>query len=101
MGGGRTLHVYDTGGDDARAQIAVFLVDDLLAYVAPWGFDPGQVRAPVLFLHGDQDRVVPCSHSEWLARRSRSGELWLRPDAGHISVLDSGVAALDWLREHA
>jgi pimeloyl-ACP methyl ester carboxylesterase len=77
------------------------MVDDLLAYVAPWGFDPGQVRAPVLFLHGDQDRVVPCSHSEWLARRSRSGELWLRPDAGHISVLDSGVAALDWLREHA
>jgi pimeloyl-ACP methyl ester carboxylesterase len=77
------------------------MVDDLLAYVAPWGFDPGQVGAPVLFLHGDQDRVVPCSHSEWLERHSRSAELWLRPDDGHISVLDSGVAALDWLRDHA
>ena len=77
------------------------MVDDLLAYVAPWGFDPRQVRAPVLFLHGEQDRVVPCSHSEWLAQHSRSAELWLRPDDGHISVLNSGVAALNWLREHA
>jgi pimeloyl-ACP methyl ester carboxylesterase len=77
------------------------MVDDLLAYVAPWGFDPGQVRAPVLFLHGAQDRVVPSSHSEWLARQSRSAELWLRPDDGHISVLDSGVAAPDWLQEQA
>jgi pimeloyl-ACP methyl ester carboxylesterase len=82
------------GGVDA-------MVDDLLAYIAPWGFDPGQVRAPVLFLHGDQDRVVPCSHSEWLARHSRSAQLWLRPDDGHISVLNSGVAALDWLQNHA
>ena len=77
------------------------MVDDDLAYVAPWGFDPGQVTSPVLFLHGGQDRIAPNSHAEWLARHVRSGELWLRPDDGHISVLNSGAAALDWLREHA
>jgi pimeloyl-ACP methyl ester carboxylesterase len=77
------------------------MVDDDLASVAPWGFDPGQVRPPVLFLHGGQDRMVPSSHSEWLARRTRSAELWLRPDDGHVSVLHAGTAALDWLREHA
>ena len=77
------------------------LIDDDLAYVAPWGFDPAQVTAPVLFLHGGRDRVVPPSHGEWLARRCPSAELWLRPDDGHISVLGSGAAAMAWLREHA
>ena len=35
------------------------LIDDDLAYVAPWGFDPAQAIAPILFLHGGRDRVVP------------------------------------------
>jgi pimeloyl-ACP methyl ester carboxylesterase len=73
------------------------MVDDDLANVAPWGFDPERVSAPVLILHGEQDRMVPSSHGEWLARRCRSAELWLRPGDGHISVLGSAVAALDWL----
>jgi pimeloyl-ACP methyl ester carboxylesterase len=77
------------------------LVDDDLSYVAPWGFDPGQVSPPVLVLHGGQDRVVPSSHGKWLARHTRSAELWLRPEDGHISVLHSAAAAVDWLREHA
>jgi pimeloyl-ACP methyl ester carboxylesterase len=77
------------------------MVDDDLAYVAPWGCDPGQVSSPVLFVHGVQDRVVPNSHSQWLASRCRSAELWLVPDEGHVSVLGSAVAALDWLRGHA
>jgi pimeloyl-ACP methyl ester carboxylesterase len=77
------------------------MVDDDLANVAPWGFDPGQVRPPVLFLHGGQDRIAPSSHAKWLARHSRSAELWLRPDDGHISVLHSGEAALGWLWERA
>ena len=77
------------------------MVDDDLAYVAPWGFEPSQVSSPVLFLHGGQDRIVPSSHSQWLTRHVRSSEFWLRPDDGHISVLSSGPSALDWLREHA
>ena len=77
------------------------MVDDDLAGVAQWGFDPGQVRPPVLFLHGAQDRMVPSSHGEWLARRTPSAELWLRPDDGHVSVLDAAEAALGWLWEGA
>jgi pimeloyl-ACP methyl ester carboxylesterase len=77
------------------------LIDDDLAYVAPWGFDPAQVIAPVLFLHGGRDRVVPSSHSEWLARRCPSAELRLSADDGHISVLNSATSAMDWLRTHA
>ncbi len=77
------------------------LIDDDLAYVAPWGFDPARVLAPTLILHGGRDRVVPSSHGEWLARRCPSAELWLSPDDGHISVLHSGAAAMEWLREQA
>jgi pimeloyl-ACP methyl ester carboxylesterase len=76
-------------------------VDDQLAYVAPWGFDPGQIGPPVLYLHGGQDRVAPVSHGKWLARHTPPAQLWLRPDDGHISVLSSAEAALDWLRDPA
>lgn len=77
------------------------LIDDDLAYVAPWRFDPTDLLAPTLFVHGGRDRVIPSSHSVWLARRCPSAELWLKPDDGHISVLSSGAAALEWLRKHA
>jgi len=77
------------------------LIDDDLAYVAPWGVDPAQAISPTLLLHGGRDRVVPSSHSEWLARRCPSAELRLCPDDGHISALGSSAAAMDWLREHA
>jgi len=76
------------------------MVDDDLAYVAPWGFEPSEVRVPVLMLHGGQDRIVPISHAEWLSRRIGSAEFWPRPGDGHISALNSAVAALDWLQEH-
>jgi pimeloyl-ACP methyl ester carboxylesterase len=75
------------------------LIDDDLAYVAPWGIDPAEVVAPVLLLHGGRDRIVPSAHSEWVAHRCPTAELRLRPNDGHISVLDSSPAALEWLRE--
>jgi hypothetical protein len=31
----------------------------------------------------------------------RSAELWLRPDDGHVSVLNSAEAAMGWLLAHA
>ena len=74
-------------------------IDDDLAGVGEWGFDPAGIVAPVLFLHGGQDRVVPSSHSEWLARRCPTSELWLYPEDGHISVLNFSRAAMAWLRE--
>jgi pimeloyl-ACP methyl ester carboxylesterase len=77
------------------------VIDDDLAGVGAWGFDLADVVAPALFLHGSRDRVVPAAHGEWLARRCPSAELWLRPDDGHISILNQSAAAMGWLREHA
>ena len=74
------------------------LIDDDLAYVAPWGCDPADVAAPVLILHGGRDRIVPSAHGEWLARHCRTAELRLSPEDGHLSILTSATAALEWLR---
>jgi pimeloyl-ACP methyl ester carboxylesterase len=74
------------------------LVDDDLAFVAPWGFDAARVTVPMLLLHGDRDRMVPASHSRWVAGRCPSATLRRYPDDGHISVLTRVESALDWLR---
>lgn len=73
------------------------LIDDDLAYVAPWGFDPAQITAPLLLLHGARDGIVPSSHGEWLAGHCPTAQLRLGPDDGHISVLAGASAALEWL----
>ena len=74
------------------------LIDDDLAYVTPWGFDPASIMAPMLLLHGGADRVVPNSHSAWLARNCGTAELRPYTSDGHISVLNHAVGALEWLR---
>jgi pimeloyl-ACP methyl ester carboxylesterase len=72
-------------------------IDDDMAFVAPWGFDVTRIDTPILVVHGGQDRVIPLSHGEWLVGNCRAAELWLRPRAGHISILDATPVALDWL----
>ena len=83
----------------ATANGPAALIDDDLAYVAPWGFDPAQVRAPTLLMHGEADRMVSAAHSTWLARQIPSAELRLYPEEGHVSVLKEAASALAWLRE--
>jgi pimeloyl-ACP methyl ester carboxylesterase len=91
-------------GDDvglASADGPDGLIDDDVAFVNPWGFEAADVRAPLLLVHGGRDRVVPPSHSEWLAAHCPRTELWQRPEDGHVSVLDACPDAMDWLLAHA
>ena len=74
------------------------MVEDLLAGAQGWGFAPADITVPVLILHGDKDRMVPSAHGKWLAAHCPTAELRLAPGAGHITVLDSAPAALEWLR---
>ena len=73
------------------------MIDDDLALVGPWGFDPSTVRAPVLFFHGLDDRMVPSTHTRWLSSQVPASTVWLRPGEGHVSVLSAAVQVLDWL----
>jgi pimeloyl-ACP methyl ester carboxylesterase len=88
-------------GAQASAAGADGLIDDDLALVAPWGFPVTDITAPVLIVHGGQDRVVPPAHGDWLLRHCPDAELWFRPHDGPISILDACPMAMDWLRAHA
>ena len=56
-----------------------------------------QIQAPVLLVQGGEDRVVPPAHAQWLLHRCPKAELWLRPNDGHVSVLDACPVGMDWL----
>ena len=73
------------------------MIDDDIAYVRDWGFDPATVQCPTLIVQGADDRIVPSAHGEWLARTVPGAELWLRAGDGHLSVMRAGAEMLDWL----
>jgi pimeloyl-ACP methyl ester carboxylesterase len=87
---GRDAEAAGTAGSEG-------LIDDDLAFVAPWGFDLADIAVPVLVVQGGADRVVPPPHADTIVRACPTAELWLRPRDGHISVLDACPVALDWL----
>jgi pimeloyl-ACP methyl ester carboxylesterase len=74
-------------------------IDDDLAYVSPWGCDPGDITVPVLLAHGVQDRVSPYAHAAWLTRHCPTAELRCCETDGHISVLRTAPQALGWVSE--
>ncbi|MEO6511299.1 MAG: alpha/beta hydrolase [Nocardioides sp.] len=94
--GGRWSWVLDVVRPAIAAGPAAAIEDDL-ASVAPWDFDPTDIPGPVLVLHGDADRLVPVSHGRWLAARIPGAELKVGAGDGHITVLDHAAEALEWL----
>ena len=62
-------------------------IDDDLAFVQDWGFDVGSVKVPVQLWQGDDDFMVPHSHSRWLASMIPNARLNFVPENGHISLI--------------
>ena len=72
-------------------------VDDDLAFVSGWGFDPATIAVPTLVWYGTSDVIVPPRHSEWIAS-AVPGAVVRRTEFGHQGNPDVDlVERLDWL----
>ena len=63
--------------------------DDDLAFVRDWGFavGSGDLRVPVAIWQGDQDRMVPYAHGEWLAAHVTGARPRMMPGHGHLTLI--------------
>lgn len=62
-------------------------IDDDMAFVQEWGFDLSAINVPVHLWQGDEDFMVPHSHSRWLASRIPTAHVNFIPEEGHISLV--------------
>lgn len=77
------------------------LMDDELAFIKPWGFDPAIINIPIQIWHGKHDLFVPLSHGEWLAGRIKGSESHFFETEGHLSLfLKKNNEILKWLSFH-
>ncbi|MCF3182318.1 alpha/beta hydrolase [Streptomyces polychromogenes] len=72
-------------------------IDDMLAASSPWGFDPADIRCPVLIWHGELDVFSPVGHARWLGRRIPGATTTIDPDAAHFAALRALPGVLTWL----
>jgi len=74
-------------------------VDDDLAFISDWGFQPAQIRVPVLIVHGGQDLMVPFDHGQWLGGRIPGVTTRFSDEDGHLSTLRTIPDVHTWLLE--
>jgi len=76
--------------------------DDDLAFVNDWGFSLGWeaasrapvAPAPVAIWQGDQDKMVPFAHGQWLAAHIPGARAHLLPGEGHLSLTVSSLGRI-------
>jgi pimeloyl-ACP methyl ester carboxylesterase len=61
--------------------------DDDIAFVSDWGFPvTAGFAAPVAIWQGDQDRMVPAAHGEWLAAHLPGARAHMLRGEGHVTL---------------
>lgn len=75
--------------------------EDSVAFVNDWGFEFDAIRVPVLLRHGREDRFVPFTHGEWLAKQIPGVEAELLDNEGHITLFSDAPRVHEWLMAKA
>ena len=63
-----------------------WVADDYSSYLKPWGFDPRNVKVPVVIWQGGQDKNVPPQHGKWLSEHIAGSTLNLIEGESHIGL---------------
>ncbi|RKE20677.1 alpha/beta fold hydrolase [Streptomyces sp. TLI_171] len=71
-------------------------IDDVLAFIAEWGFAVDSIHVPVRLWHGADDKFSPVGHSAWLADHIPGAQLYLEPGAAHFGSLKEMTDAIRW-----
>jgi pimeloyl-ACP methyl ester carboxylesterase len=72
-------------------------VDDDLAFVRPWGFEPATITVPTQVRYGRSDVLVPPGHGEWLGRTIPDADVVIN-DLGHLGDPDADLVSFHaWL----
>lgn len=65
--------------------------DDDLAFAADWGYGLDATAGRVAIWQGDQDRMVPFAHGQWLAAHIPGARVHLEPGEGHLTMIVTAV----------
>ena len=66
--------------------------DDDLAFAQDWGWNTRQGKtAPVSIWQGDEDRMVPLAHGQWLAANIPGACAHLLPGEGHLTITVTSI----------
>lgn len=68
--------------------------DDDLAFVTDWGFSLEALAGRVAIWQGDQDRMVPFTHGQWLAARIPGARVHLEPGEGHLTMTVTAIGRI-------
>ncbi len=68
--------------------------DDDIAFTVDWGFALDTMPAPVAIWQGDQDRMVPFAHGQWLAAHVTGARVHLMPGEGHLTLTVTSIGRI-------
>jgi pimeloyl-ACP methyl ester carboxylesterase len=73
-------------------------LDDGLAMLRPWGFEPADIRQPVAVWHSEDDPMAPFEHARRLVAAIPNAEPFLVDGLGHGGVCyRQHVPMFDWI----
>ena len=75
------------------------IAHDAALFGRPWGFNIGDIDAPVFWWHGDADNIIPIGHAEHSVELLRACEYFVRPGESHLGGFGAADLVLETLNK--